>query len=130
MSILKIFFKKTIGIVPSWIRWTLLCESPKVPLLGGTLFRGNLGAIPSAFQGGFSGAMPTARSANEREETSRLCATRQGDSHQYWYKSIDCIRIFKHPLGATQGSQTNFGYGLYVLITTPRTVNHERGSAG
>jgi hypothetical protein len=24
-------------------------KSPKVPLLGGTLFRGNLGAIPSAF---------------------------------------------------------------------------------
>jgi hypothetical protein len=52
--------------------------------------------------------MPTARSANEREVSSRLCATRQGDSHQYWYQPIDCIRIFEHPL-------------TYCIIDIPRS---------
>jgi hypothetical protein len=42
--------------------------------------------------------MPTARSANEREVSSRLCATRQGDFHQYWYQPINPVRISKHPL--------------------------------
>jgi hypothetical protein len=50
-------------------------ESPPTPLGKG----GEESESPPC-QGGFSGAMPTARSANEREVSSRLCATRQGDS--------------------------------------------------
>jgi hypothetical protein len=38
--------------------------------------------------------MPTARSANEREVSSRLCATRQGDSLGFEQKTI----LFEYPL--------------------------------